>query len=67
VVNYKGDNNNDYGREQDHVQEQTTALKALYLSSSSSLDEEKTDVVSDKNDTKNGKLLRFVVKRDSKF
>jgi len=63
VVNYKGAIDNDLGWLHDHIQEQTKALEALYLSSSSSsLTEEKMHA-SDMQNIKDGKLLRFVVKR----
>jgi hypothetical protein len=61
VVDYKGDNNGDDRRLHDQIQEQTMALEALYLSSSS-LNEEKM-YAGDESNTKDGNLLRFVVKR----
>jgi len=45
----------------DHVQEQTVALKALYMSSSSSSEE--IIQTGDNENIENGKSLRFVVKR----
>jgi hypothetical protein len=46
----------------DQIQEQIIALKSLYLSSSSSLDEEKL-CLSDSSNKDDGDLVRFVAKR----
>ena len=65
VVNYNdGDidnTGNGQAHDHDHVQEQTVALKALYLSSSSSSEE--IIQTGDNENIENGKSLRFVVKR----
>ena len=69
------DNDNDNDRLHDHVQEQIAALKSLYLSSSSFLSEEITNIANNGDDKSNNsatdddggnslpRLLRFVVKQ----
>ena len=61
LVEYKGDNDGDDKRLHDQIQEQRMALEELYLSSSSLNEEKKYS--GDESNTKDGNVLRFVVKR----